>query len=104
MIQSQNNGNMYGTTYSPSTSLTNITEINNVRNITTGFAADSPTVHDQYMPYYDIYDENIRCGRGAATSGPGTKTAMVLAGSEVAFVIGRSADEVSIPTAYSSQP
>ncbi|KAF2273603.1 uncharacterized protein EI97DRAFT_155200 [Westerdykella ornata] len=45
------------------------------------------------MPYYDIYDANIRCGRGAATSGPGTKTATAVAGSEVGFVIGRSADE-----------
>lgn len=45
------------------------------------------------MPYYDIYDPNIRCGRGAAISGPGTKTATILAGSEVGFVIGRSADE-----------
>lgn len=46
------------------------------------------------MPYYDIYDANIRCGRGAATSGPGTRTATVLAGDEVGFVVGRSADEV----------
>lgn len=47
------------------------------------------------MPYYDIYDANVRCGRGAATSGPGTKTATVVAGDEVGFVVGRSADEVS---------
>jgi hypothetical protein len=66
------------------------------RNLTAGIAADSPTVSDQYMPYYDIYDPNIRCGRGAATSGPGTKTATVVAGSEVGFVIGRSADEVCV--------
>jgi hypothetical protein len=45
------------------------------------------------MPYYDIHDANIRCGRGAATSGPGTKTATVVAGDEVGFVVGRSADE-----------
>lgn len=69
-------------------------------NITTGFAADSPTVHDQYMPYYDIYNSNIRCGRGAATSGLGTKTATVMAGSEVGFVIGRSADEVSSRSSF----
>ncbi|KAF2020040.1 lytic polysaccharide monooxygenase [Aaosphaeria arxii CBS 175.79] len=64
-----------------------------VRNITEGIAADSPTVSDQYMPYYDISSPNLRCGRGAATSGPGTQTATVVAGSEVGFVIGRSADE-----------
>ncbi|KAF2708877.1 lytic polysaccharide monooxygenase [Pleomassaria siparia CBS 279.74] len=68
-----------------------------VRNITEGYAADSPTVSDQYMPYYDISDENIRCGRGAATSGPGTKTATVYAGSKVGFVVGRSADEPMEP-------
>ncbi|KAF2248691.1 lytic polysaccharide monooxygenase [Trematosphaeria pertusa] len=64
-----------------------------VRNITAGFAADDALAQDQYMPYYDIYDANIRCGRGAATSGPGTRTATVLAGDEVGFVVGRSADE-----------
>lgn len=64
-----------------------------VRNITAGEAADSPGVYDQYMPYYDLSSPNLRCGRGAATSGPGTKTATILAGSEVGFIIGRSADE-----------
>jgi hypothetical protein len=65
-------------------------------NITEGLAADSGLA-DQYMPYYDISDANVRCGRGAATSGPGTKTATVLAGSTVGFAIGRSADEVNYP-------
>ncbi|KAH7130535.1 hypothetical protein B0J11DRAFT_523375, partial [Dendryphion nanum] len=45
------------------------------------------------MPYYDLESPNIRCGRGGAASGPGTLTASVLSGSEVGFVIGRSADE-----------
>ncbi|KAF2649236.1 lytic polysaccharide monooxygenase [Lophiostoma macrostomum CBS 122681] len=63
-----------------------------VRNITEGLAADSGLA-DQYMPYYDVSDANIRCGRGGATSGPGTKTATVHAGSTVGFAIGRSADE-----------
>ncbi|KAF1955754.1 hypothetical protein CC80DRAFT_414304 [Byssothecium circinans] len=45
------------------------------------------------MPYYDIYDANIRCGRGGAASGPGTKTALLNAGEQVGFVVGRSADE-----------
>jgi len=48
------------------------------------------------MPFYDIYSPDVRCGRGASTSGPGTKTATVLAGDEVGFVVGRSADEVQI--------
>ncbi|KAF2189224.1 lytic polysaccharide monooxygenase [Zopfia rhizophila CBS 207.26] len=63
-----------------------------VRNLTLGESL-SPPFNDQYMPYYDIYDANVRCGRGAATSGPGTETATVMAGDEVGFVVGRSADE-----------
>ncbi|KAK0614625.1 glycoside hydrolase [Immersiella caudata] len=45
------------------------------------------------MPFYDIDSEDVRCGRGAARSGPGTKTAEVFAGDEVGFVVGRSAME-----------
>lgn len=45
------------------------------------------------MPFYDIYSKDVRCGRGASTSGPGTKTATLHAGDEVGFVVGRSADE-----------
>lgn len=46
------------------------------------------------MPFYDIDTEDIRCGWGASKHGPGTQTATVVAGDEVGFVIGRSADEV----------
>ncbi|KAK4214948.1 lytic polysaccharide monooxygenase [Rhypophila decipiens] len=63
-----------------------------VRNISIGEAADSG-LWDQYMPLYDIYSEDIRCGRGAWVSGGETKTARVVAGDEVGFVVGRSADE-----------
>ncbi|KAK3312691.1 fungal cellulose binding domain-containing protein [Apodospora peruviana] len=52
---------------------------------------------EYYMPFYDIYSPDVRCGRGASTSGPGSKTATVLAGDEVGFVIGRSADEPMEP-------
>jgi hypothetical protein len=62
-------------------------------NISIGQAPDSG-LWDQYMPFYDVYSPDLRCGRGAATSGPGTKTATVLAGDEVGLVVGRSADEV----------
>ena len=46
------------------------------------------------MPFYDIYSPDVRCGRGASTSGSETKTARVVAGDEVGFVVGRSGDEV----------
>jgi hypothetical protein len=49
------------------------------------------------MPFYNVYSPDVRCGRGASTSGPGTKTATVLAGDEIGFVVGRSADEVKAP-------
>ncbi|KAL1597764.1 hypothetical protein SLS60_008251 [Paraconiothyrium brasiliense] len=63
-----------------------------VRNITEGQAADSG-LWDQYMPYYDLSSPDLRCGRGATTTGPGSKTAVVDAGEQVGFVVGRSADE-----------
>lgn len=63
------------------------------RNISIGQAPESG-LWDQYMPLYDIYSEDIRCGRGAWVSGGTTKTATVMAGDEVGFVVGRSADEV----------
>jgi hypothetical protein len=47
------------------------------------------------MPYYDIYDDNIRCGRGAATSGPGAQTASVIAGENVTIAIGESCAQPS---------
>lgn len=45
------------------------------------------------MPMYDLSSEDIRCGRGATKSGPGTKTADILPGSTMSFIVGRSADE-----------
>ncbi|KAF2470677.1 uncharacterized protein BDR25DRAFT_369117 [Lindgomyces ingoldianus] len=36
-------------------------------------------------PHYDISSPNIRCGRGAGTSGPGSEIATVVAGSVVGF-------------------
>lgn len=62
-------------------------------NVSIGQAVDSG-LWDQYMPFYDVDSPDVRCGRGASTSGPGTKTAVVRAGDEVGFVIGRSANEV----------
>jgi hypothetical protein len=62
-------------------------------NISLGQAIDSG-LWDQYMPFYDIYSEDVRCGRGASKQGGGTKTAEVFAGDEVGFVVGRSAMEV----------
>lgn len=67
-----------------------------VRNITLGQAIDSG-LWDQYMPLYDIYSPDVRCGRGATTSGPATRTASIVAGDEVGFVVGRSADEPMEP-------
>lgn len=54
------------------------------------------------MPFYDIYSEDVRCGRGAAKSESGviTKTAEVFAGDEVGFVVGRSAMEVGGPDSF----
>jgi hypothetical protein len=46
------------------------------------------------MPFYNIYSDDVRCGRGASKAGPGTKTAAVMAGDKVGFAVGRSADEV----------
>jgi hypothetical protein len=39
----------------------------------------------KYNPYYDVYDANIRCGRGAATAGEGVQTLDLTAGDEVRF-------------------
>ncbi len=66
------------------------------RNVSVGQAVDSG-LWDQYMPFYDLSSPDVRCGRGASISGPGTKTATVRAGDEIGFVIGRSADEVPGP-------
>lgn len=52
------------------------------------------------MPLYDIYSPDVRCGRGASTSGLGTKTATVFAGDEMGFVVGRSANEVFLLTEF----
>ncbi|KAK3357257.1 glycoside hydrolase [Lasiosphaeria hispida] len=49
------------------------------------------------MPFYDIYSDDVRCGRGAVKSGAGIKTAEVFAGDEVGFVVGRSAMETCQP-------
>ncbi|KAF2121554.1 glycosyl hydrolase family 61-domain-containing protein [Lophiotrema nucula] len=67
-----------------------------VRNLSLGQARDSG-LWDQYMPFYELDTIDIRCGRGASASGPGTSTATVTAGDEVGFVIGRSADEFILP-------
>lgn len=64
-------------------------------NISIGQAADSG-LWDQYMPFYDVYSSDVRCGRGASSFSPGTKTATVLAGDEIGFIVGRSAYEVQI--------
>ncbi|KAI1479585.1 glycoside hydrolase family 61 protein [Daldinia eschscholtzii] len=61
-----------------------------VRNLTTGYEYSPDGQHTQWAPYYDIYDENIRCGRGAAIAHPGIETATVIAGENVSFVIGAS--------------
>ncbi|KAH7116180.1 glycoside hydrolase [Dendryphion nanum] len=44
------------------------------------------TLTKEYDPYYDIYDDNIRCGRGAATRGAGIETLSINAGDEIAFI------------------
>ena len=49
------------------------------------------------MPYYDLTSPSLRCGRGATLTGPGTKTAVINAGEQVGFVVGRSADEFILP-------
>jgi hypothetical protein len=57
-----------------------------VRRVTKGWAY-SPTSGyiGDYVPYYDVYDDNIRCGRGAAISGTGVQALVVNAGDELAF-------------------
>ena len=40
---------------------------------------------DNANPYYDLYSPNVRCGRGAATSGRGIKTLVVNAGDQIEF-------------------
>ncbi|KAF2682062.1 lytic polysaccharide monooxygenase [Lentithecium fluviatile CBS 122367] len=74
-----------------------------VRNITEGQAADSG-LWDQYMPYYDLTSSNLRCGRGATIPHPGIKTARILAGATVGFLVGRSADEPLPPLIYHNGP
>ncbi|CAG9990932.1 unnamed protein product [Clonostachys byssicola] len=59
-----------------------------VRNVTTNWAYNPSGYVRQWVPYYDIYDDNIRCGRGAAISGPGVKLLTVPAGDDVVFVVG----------------
>ncbi|KAI0122339.1 glycoside hydrolase family 61 protein [Daldinia grandis] len=59
-----------------------------IRNLTTGYEYFPDGVNSQWAPYYDIYDENIRCGRGAAVSSSGIQTATVIAGQNVSFVVG----------------
>ena len=56
------------------------------------------------MPYYDLTSPNLRCGRGATTTSPTTKTATILAGSKVGFQLGRSADEPLPPIIYHNGP
>ncbi|KAF2476827.1 uncharacterized protein BDR25DRAFT_370629 [Lindgomyces ingoldianus] len=57
-----------------------------IRNLTDGYAySEINGYHGNFVPYYDMYDPNIRCGRGAAAHGPGTETLAVNAGDELAF-------------------
>ena len=64
------------------------------RNLTTNWAYVPDGPKEQWNPYYDVYDDNIRCGPGAATSGRGVETAQVVAGEEIGFVV-YSGDYVS---------
>lgn len=47
-------------------------------------------------PQYDVYDANIRCGRGAATR-PSPKTLTVNAGDELAFFPGWFDNGINTP-------
>lgn len=58
------------------------------RNLTETFddtGSSSGVYLNANVPFYDIYSENVRCGRGAAISGPGVETLAVDAGDELAF-------------------
>ncbi|ORY17515.1 glycosyl hydrolase family 61-domain-containing protein [Clohesyomyces aquaticus] len=50
----------------------------------------------QVQAQYDVYSENIRCGRGATVSGPGVQTLPVEAGDEVAFYASGSIHIVNL--------
>lgn len=54
-----------------------------IRNLTAGWAFSEDNINN-YEPYYDLYDNNVRCGRGAATR-PAPKILSVNAGDTLAF-------------------
>ncbi|KAF2469953.1 uncharacterized protein BDR25DRAFT_369847, partial [Lindgomyces ingoldianus] len=43
-------------------------------------------------PIYELYDDNIRCGRGAAMTGHGVETLAVSAGNKIGFVPTQTVD------------
>jgi hypothetical protein len=57
-----------------------------VRKVVHGWAyTPGDTDKNIFNPQYELYDANIRCGRGAATSGAGVETLVVNAGDEISF-------------------
>lgn len=65
-------------------------------NVAAGFAAENVPVGDQCRPYYDIYEAFLFCAREAFLFCARDEDVTVVAGSEVASVVGGSADEVHI--------
>jgi len=57
-----------------------------VRQVEKGYAYSMcDSCQSEKNPYYDLYDENIRCGRAAADRGAGVTTLNVNAGDELSF-------------------
>ena len=68
-----------------------------LREVTANNAYESPrdncdTCHVPQNPYYDVYDDNTRCGRGASVRGSGAEAWTVDASDELAFWSSLTAD------------
>ncbi|KAF2016825.1 lytic polysaccharide monooxygenase [Aaosphaeria arxii CBS 175.79] len=80
-----------------------------IRKIEPGWAQCERCGSGEYNPYFDIYDNNFRCGRGAATSGRGVETLTVNAGDHLAFFSTLTSTDIEIfhegpGLAYLSKP
>lgn len=51
-----------------------------------------------YNPIYELYDDNVRCGRGAALTGNGVETLSVIAGDEIGFVPTQTVGSTDVST------
>jgi len=87
MEQWVRSGNTFGNT--PQAFLSRLS-LRLIRNVTAGSEVVPPTPSNGISitaPNYDLYSENIRCGRDGHLHGKGTQTATVVAGSEIGMRI-----------------